>query len=260
MERVDGEGKRRPVDPGMIAQFDQLEAHHHMLTGRIMALRSEIQQAVLANNTPLIGSLTRELDELCRKELLDGSVSQVNYIMYLVSLLEQARIWTERNFDITEAVIRMLAATVRPDHPLQQLPQFHPHRLDEDVDAVLDTLYGDGRQGAVFTTDTGVELHSIHAKEACEGPFCVVHRPAPGPWADWDTHWREDLQLMVRICVHDVHHVAIEEQLRTPVIGMIAHQHPDLCQCPCDLSRVESILDEGGNILGFKPSKPSEEN
>jgi hypothetical protein len=60
-----------------------------------------------------------------------------------------------------------------------------------------------------YTTGTGIRLH-IHDQAGCRGLFCVVHRPQPGPWRDWPTHWRDDVKMMERICPHGVGHPCAE--------------------------------------------------
>jgi len=251
MERVDSNGERRPVAPSEIAQYDQMEAGFQELTIKILNLREDIKQAALDGDDKLLGSLTAKLDETIRARWDNPNHEMVNFMMHLMGMVEQAKSWTVHTFEAAEATIRLLASMQHPDHPIYQLPGFDPRRLDAQTDAVVALLNG-LNSDQEFVTDTGVTMYNVHTHEACEGEFCVIHRPAPGPWDTWDTHWREDWKLMVRICPHDVHHVAIEERLRMPLLGMLSEDHPAGCDCPCDFARVDTLTDSEGKITGFR--------
>lgn len=51
----------------------------------------------------------------------------------------------------------------------------------------------------------------VHAAGTCQGDWCVVHKPMPGPWTDWPLHWRGDRNIMERICPCGVGHPAAEQ-------------------------------------------------
>lgn len=253
MERVSNDGERRPVTPSEIAQIDQMEALYQNLTARFLTMRAQLKQAAMDGDNKLMGRLTAELEEAFKEQWPNPDPSMINMIMHLFGVIEQARTWSEHIFAVNEISLRLLASLQRPGHPVYSLPGFDPERLDDEVSVVAEVLDGmSGESGLTFTTDTGVDLTNIHPADACEGPFCVVHKPAPGPWDDWDTHWREDWGLMVRICRHDVHHVAIEERMRNPLLGMLRDDHPGGCDCPCDFSRVDTLTDAEGRITGFR--------
>lgn len=56
-----------------------------------------------------------------------------------------------------------------------------------------------------FTTDTGQHI-LVHDKSDCEGYHCCVHNPSDHHMKDWPLHWREDKEMMERICEHGVGH------------------------------------------------------
>lgn len=67
-------------------------------------------------------------------------------------------------------------------------------------------LIGKHPGGRRYTTGTGQLLVNVHAPEACEGRHCVIHNPSDHPMRDFPTHFREDRQIMERICPHGIGH------------------------------------------------------
>ena len=103
-----------------------------------------------------------------------------------------------------------------------------------------------------FTTGTGQELHQVHPRSSCSAPFCVIHKPCPGPWADWPTHWCGDEPGSIwrgfeRICPCGVGHPAVEEIMR----GSSPGTHGCCGQCPCHPSQAQPI-EADGKLLGYK--------
>jgi len=47
---------------------------------------------------------------------------------------------------------------------------------------------------------------SVHNKEDCWGQYCVIHNPSNHNMRNWPTHWRDDRQLMERICKCGIGH------------------------------------------------------
>lgn len=70
--------------------------------------------------------------------------------------------------------------------------------------------------GEEYISGTGQVVH-VHRREDCvispEAPWCVIHKPLPGPWSTWRTHWRSDRRIMERICPHGIGHPAAEYYL-----------------------------------------------
>lgn len=106
-----------------------------------------------------------------------------------------------------------------------------------------------------YVTGTGQLLRNVHTVENCTGLFCVVHRPCPGPWGEWPTHWRGDTQIwgirldiwrgFERICPHGVGHPAVEQLQR-------GHGGIHDCDgCPCGPASCEEII-ENGKLIGFR--------
>lgn len=81
----------------------------------------------------------------------------------------------------------------------------------------------------VYTTGCGQTLHT-HPRQRCQGRYCVIHNPWPGPWADWPTYWDSFDRIMYRICPHNMAHVVAEDYL---VFDWRALEHEDFCDCVC---------------------------
>lgn len=256
VERVNDDGQRQEIDPALLAQYDQMEAHFQELTAEFLSIRSLMQEAARHEQHAVIPELTKRMEALVHTEWPDADEKQINYIMFLIHLLEQAQNWTSHNFQTVELLMQLLSALAPPDHAIRALPGFDHEESERKLQAAHTAVErlerAEEAVGNTFTTDTGITLHHVHDAGNCEGPFCVVHKPAPGPWSSWDVHWREDWRLMVRICPHDVHHVAIEEMLRMPLLGLIAHDHPEGCDCACDFTRCVTVTDSQGAITGFR--------
>ena len=46
----------------------------------------------------------------------------------------------------------------------------------------------------------------VHAKDACSGEFCSVHRPSDHPLNSAPFNWRDDRGLLERVCSHGTGH------------------------------------------------------
>ena len=55
-----------------------------------------------------------------------------------------------------------------------------------------------------YVTGTGQHLQ-VHDAARCSG-ICPIHNPSDHHMSGWPTHWRDDRQLMERICPHGVGH------------------------------------------------------
>ena len=84
-----------------------------------------------------------------------------------------------------------------------------------------------------YTTGTGHTLN-VHNAIDCEGGHCVIHNPSNHHMVDWPTHWRDDRQLMERICPHGIghpdpdhiDHLPEHERLSASVHGSCGHCLP----------------------------------
>ena len=56
-----------------------------------------------------------------------------------------------------------------------------------------------------YTTGTGQKL-MVHDRSKCKGRYCSIHNPSNHSMKDFPTHWRDDKQLMERICEHGIGH------------------------------------------------------
>lgn len=58
-----------------------------------------------------------------------------------------------------------------------------------------------------YVTGTGQVLVNVHERHAdCDLHGCVIHNPSADAEAIGPTHWRQDRQMMERICEHGVGH------------------------------------------------------
>lgn len=89
-----------------------------------------------------------------------------------------------------------------------------------------------------YMTGTGQQMVT-HSQANCRGVWCVIHRPMPGPWYSWPTHWRTDRGIMERICGHGVGHPAAEEYSLRPA-STLDH---GCCGCPCQSAPETSFID-----------------
>ena len=55
-----------------------------------------------------------------------------------------------------------------------------------------------------YTTGTGQKLQ-VHDKATCSGS-CPIHNPSDHPMINFPTHWRDDSEIMERICPHGIGH------------------------------------------------------
>ena len=49
-------------------------------------------------------------------------------------------------------------------------------------------------------------LRNIHAEAQCRGQVCVIHNPTDHHMRRWPLIWRDDRQILERICVHGTGH------------------------------------------------------
>lgn len=56
-----------------------------------------------------------------------------------------------------------------------------------------------------YITGTGQKI-KVHDKDKCDGEFCCIHNPSDHIMKDWPTHWRDDRNLMERICECGIGH------------------------------------------------------
>lgn len=49
-------------------------------------------------------------------------------------------------------------------------------------------------------------LVNVHSESECEGRGCPIHHPSDHHMKDWPMNWRNDRNLMERMCKHGVGH------------------------------------------------------
>lgn len=59
---------------------------------------------------------------------------------------------------------------------------------------------------ATYITGTGQCINNVHDEADCRGTYCVIHKPSAHCMINWPTHWRQDRQLMERICPCNIGH------------------------------------------------------
>lgn len=57
-----------------------------------------------------------------------------------------------------------------------------------------------------YVDGCGTTVLRVHEATACAGRHCAIHNPSDHGMRDWPTHWRDDIQLMERLCEHGVGH------------------------------------------------------
>jgi len=57
----------------------------------------------------------------------------------------------------------------------------------------------------IYVTGTGQRVR-VHDAGKCKGEHCVIHNPSDHHMKDWPTNWRQDRNMMERICPHGVGH------------------------------------------------------
>ena len=57
-----------------------------------------------------------------------------------------------------------------------------------------------------FRLSDAMNLINVHPIEKCEGQACCIHNPSEHHMLTWPQLWRQDRQLMERICEHGVGH------------------------------------------------------
>lgn len=80
-------------------------------------------------------------------------------------------------------------------------------------------------------------LENVHPEGTCYGEWCTIHRPMPGPWADWPMRMARG--QMLRMCPHGKPHPAIEDILAGLTWGI---HKCDGCPCGPD-------FEEGGDDM-----------
>ena len=62
------------------------------------------------------------------------------------------------------------------------------------------------RSLATHDLGDGRVLMNVHPASTCEGFACCIHAPSEHSMRAFPQHWREDRQIMERICPHGIGH------------------------------------------------------
>lgn len=54
------------------------------------------------------------------------------------------------------------------------------------------------------------QVIKVHDRDQCIGQWCAIHQPMPGPWSGWPRWWRDDINVMERICPCGIGHPVAE--------------------------------------------------
>ena len=100
-----------------------------------------------------------------------------------------------------------------------------------------------------YITGTGQVIYNVHSKPECLDTWCVVHNPAPGPWASWPTHWLQGMNtvggrhgIMTRVCPHGFLHPCAED---VATFGE-GHEPDHGCDgCPCGPEHIGALEGRG---------------
>lgn len=93
-----------------------------------------------------------------------------------------------------------------------------------------------------YITGTGQSL-LVHAEKDCSGAHCVIHNPSNHCMLEFPTHWRDDVQIIERICPHGIGHPDPDglEHLRS-----VGHQYAEAASVHgCDGCCCKKVLDKG---------------
>jgi len=103
------------------------------------------------------------------------------------------------------------------------------------------------------------QMIRTHRSEHCLGEFCAIHRQMPGPWAGWPRHWRDDRELLERICPCGVGHPVAEMYLIPQTPGRLVHGCCGIHQCfpgyggddrPTDvMEKIRDLKTEAADLL-----------
>lgn len=74
----------------------------------------------------------------------------------------------------------------------------------------------------------------------------MIHRPMPGPWESWPTHWRGDRGIMERICTHGTGHPVAESWGYLPDYELIH----GCCGCPC-APKGDEVVERARDITAY---------
>lgn len=78
------------------------------------------------------------------------------------------------------------------------------------------------------------QVVQTHERVDCLGQWCCIHRPMPGPWADWPRYWQVEEGIMVRVCRCGVGHPVAEMYEYAITAGQIIRLAHDCCLIhPC---------------------------
>ena len=82
---------------------------------------------------------------------------------------------------------------------------YNRHKISLDRTKVGKEQWEDWMDENIYITGTRQKIRT-HRKEDCIGGYCVIHNPSDHNMKDWPTHWREDRQIMERLCKCGVGH------------------------------------------------------
>lgn len=236
-ESFEGDGSRRPLRPGEVANVDQMTAEFEELTVNLLRVHARAKVLVAFDESPeiaeQIAALQHDLFEVVAVPfLVDGEADlqkACSYMMYLIDVISTCH---RREAGVTDKAARAaeLLEQIRMDLGTVQAPK------------------------DVYVTGTGQTLSNIHRLDECDGTWCVIHFPLPGPWADWPTHWAavEDTDMLrgfQRQCPCGVFHTAMEEVLRYFDEG----EHVCCGLCPCGPPMAQPIYEGStGALEGYR--------
>lgn len=78
-------------------------------------------------------------------------------------------------------------------------------------------------------------LLKTHHEAECVGEYCCIHNPSDHHMRGWPLNWREDINVMERLCPHGVGHpdpddFAHKERIGRPELGV--HGCDGCCKVP----------------------------
>lgn len=81
----------------------------------------------------------------------------------------------------------------------------------------------------------GGQVINAHPKNTCMGYWCCVHYASNHHMRDWDQYWREDKQVMERICEHGIGHPDPDDSKSSAITSGGIHGCDGCCDRPYQL-------------------------
>lgn len=223
----------KPVEPADLAKVDQLEAKYKELLKLLLTAQRDISVSAMTGD---FRSATKAGEVFSQGIASLGPEEFPRFISFMTMMVLSLTTQLDGTRKVVINAVNELS---------DALPDFMKAR-------VLEAIWSD-EHGAreTFITGEGQELVGVHAAELCQAQFCLIHKPAPGPWINWPTVWPpgdSGLRFFLRRCPHGILHPAVEDM----ILRDWSIKHVDCDGCPCFHLDCDEIKDQHtGELLGW---------